>query len=299
MDGHSLILGVFWSAVLVLSGSLLVEKFLPLLSISKLEWIYQVRPTGQVKFNAREPIAQIVAFSLFGMVLGAAHGQMWLWLIISCLVRLATGLAKKRSLPSLLTAGEKKILSAASLSVLDSGLVADATTITHLRWKEQAPTANYLVLAGRRFFRRPHIALMMLVIISFTFSFSGIFGAYSASIFLLLWSVVGADVARCADFSKLHAPGHYKAVVLLFHAVPAIGIVLLITDPAHVLVHSLLIVVSVVWAGIARSRPRRVDQITYIDSGIAGPVSPEIIRFYLAGLPPALFASLLLLYFSV
>lgn len=293
-NDYSPISSFVWNLIFIIGLSTLVEKFLPLLSISKLEWIYHVRPLGQLSFGRFSPILQLSVFALFGLLVGAANGHFWIWLMISLLARLVTGLFKRKSIPNLLSAGRRKILSEASLNVLDSALVADSTTVAHLKWIDRPPTGNYLILTFRRFLRRPHIALTMLVVISFTFSFSNVFGNFTPCLFFLLWSILGADVARCADFSKLKGPNHLKVVTLIVHGLFALAIMLIITGTIQMLPYGILILPSILWTGIVRSRARRVDQITYIDSGVIGPISPEIIKFYLSGLLPTVVVSIII-----
>lgn len=288
------------SGLIFLTGSaLLLEKFIPLNAISRLDWIYYIRPSKKVNSNLMPHLLQLVAFSFLGLLVGAANNSIWLFLIFSPLFRLIIGVSKKRSIPNLLTAGKKKLLTEASIHVLDSSLIANVMATTHLKWKEWKPTSNYLLITLRRFYRRPYIALAMLVAISFAYSFSDIFEIYTLPSFIILWSLIGVDIARCADFSKLGAPSHYRIIALLFHSGLAIAIIFLTIAPQKILLSILLIIFCILWTGIMRSRPRVVDQITFIDSGIVGPVSPELIRFYLCGLIPNFLACMILVFYAV
>lgn len=91
-------------------------------------------------------------------------------------------------------------------------------------------------------------------------------------------------LARCADFKKLYPGSLYQLMLLAVYAICVVAVSVPMFNISQPAVAYLLLVPALVHCGLTRSRERVVDQLDFVETGIAGAVSPELLRFYLSGL---------------
>lgn len=272
--------------IFLFTAALLAEKFFALKSLPYTDWLYKVRPSGTLTFPLRTIIVQLGIFTLLGAIIGAATGSIILYALLGLLCRAGVGLLKKTTIPTLLNAGTKNLLSYAALMVLDSTTVNQGITAAHLTWRDQTPTSNYLLISLRRLFRQRHLLLSMLVILSLTIALSQALMPQAAVLFFFLWNTLSGNIASLGDFTQLGAPETTKYPILVIYALLGAVHLVIVTHPGSILIAGLLVMISTLWAGIIRSRSRQVTKVTFIDSGFGVIFSPELFRYYLAGLFP-------------
>ena len=115
-------------------------------------------------------------------------------------------------------------------------------------------------------------------------------------VFLLAWSILGAGVARCAQFGMWGSPETARVlwVVVAGHALVAALILWVIwraVNPAALVAT----VATVVYVGVVRSRPRAATSAEVVDSGLGAMVSPDLIGYYGKGLVVALVGAVITL----
>lgn len=125
---------------------------------------------------------------------------------LAVVLRLALSMARSRGIPAMLRAGRVNLLSRSALVVGDSELSSHVVTESQLAWKRRPPSANYLLLCLRRLLRRPHLLLTLAALLLSAWVTMPTLEPYTVYMFLLVWALLGAEVARCADFSRVRGP---------------------------------------------------------------------------------------------
>lgn len=276
--------------------TVVLERFLPFKAISPDDWEYRVRPSSFFHLNSRSILGQLVACAAIGLVIGASNGHIILYPFLAILLRAGPLLVRNKDIPKLLASGKTKLITHVSGWILDSELINSAIVDSQMRWIAFHPTSNYFKLVFRRLVRQSHLIVLGSFIILLSWSLMGTLPAYSLIFFMLSWSVLGGLVARCGDFSKLGGSRRPKYVVLILHSAIASVFIISVAPLSKVLLAFALTGPSVFIAGLLRSGNRNVEQLTFIETGIVGAISPELIGYYCEGIFAPFLASLILVF---
>lgn len=254
-----------------------VEKLMPLLALSELNWVYKQRPHGLLSGFDRDTLLQIALTSGFGLLVGACVGQP-LFVIPALAIRGAFAFRRPRSLASLLEAGRTRTVGLGSVHVQDNELVSAALASTWISWR--ARMRGPLLL--RRYLRRSYLPLLAILHCATAVATTNVLGPVAILVFLLSWTVLGAGVYRCADVRRLRARRLGELLVVALHAL--VGALFCVTLWQIPLVYAPLMVAAVAWGSYQRGRPRRVTRLSFADNGMGISVSPELIDYYCCGL---------------
>lgn len=274
--------------------AVLLEQFLPIKAIAPVDWVYKIRPARKIQLNVRDIVIQLFICAVLGLVVGAANNHLVLYPLISMLIRAASLFLGKATIPRLLNAGRAKITTYASGVILDSEIIHNAITSTHLRWCKFSPTSNYSVLILRRILRQPYLILFGAEIMLLCWSLAKALPMHSFVLYMVSWAILGGVLVQCADFSKLGGSTHPKYILLFLHGAVAVVIASFVLQFSNLPMVFVLAVSSIMWCGIARSKERTVKQLSFVETGIFGAISPELLRFYLAGLFPPIIAAFII-----
>ncbi|WP_426726780.1 hypothetical protein ACEN17_10110 [Corynebacterium rouxii] len=264
--------------------AILAEQFFPIKSISYREWNFRIRSSGTFRFSKKELLTQLGFFLVVGLLLGAINNNLIFLTLFSIISRISMGfIENKVKIPKLLYNGRKRLLSEASFQILDSDMVAKGVTSAHLIWFRFRPTSSLSLLFLRRIARQPYILIFTAEIYFLTLSLKFSSPQYSVILFFLLWSIASGIIGRMASFGFVKVNYCFKYFVLTVWSF--LGMVIFpFMDSVPLFLSAILITVSTVWSGTRRSRPRKVERVTFVDTGFIGVVSPELLYFYLSGM---------------
>ena len=268
---------------------MLADWFFPLVNATLEDWQYKVRAGGKLRWFGALQFIQLLVCGFLGASVGAAQGFWWQGLLLALILRVALHAIHRRDIPTYLRGVMRNVLARASFSILDANLVSELLASSHLRMRANSATANFWVLMWRRFWRRPYIPVAFVSAIAISMATADVFGDYGIFVFFMVWSMLGTALMRCADFSKLGLVFRERFVVLGVHALLGALLLIALFPFGQPLVAAALFIPAILWAGIKRSQSRVVEKITFVDSGIGGLVSPEILEYYSGGLKQAAF----------
>ena len=264
--------------VAIMLCAVLLEKFLPLRHIAPTDWIYRSHPSHRAKISILHILAQTALMAFVGATIGAAHGKLVLFSSFAAGARLLPLLFKRLDIPHLLKAGRALNISKGAVVLLDSQLLSFALTEVHLRWRRHEPSSHYGKLIARRILRQPHLLLTMFATMTFSYSLMEVLPELATAFFLFTWAVLGASMARCADFSQLSGSELPKHLTLATHTCLGCAFIIAAARPLHIMIFIALAAPSVYWCGLIRSKNREVSQVSMMETGAIGSVSPR--RFF-------------------
>lgn len=267
----------------------LADWFFPLVNATLEDWQYKVRAGGKLRWFGALQFIQLLVCCFLGAAVGAAQGYWWQGMLLALILRVALHAIHPRDIPTYLGGVTRNVLARASFYILDANLVSELLASSHLKMRAKSATANFWTLMWRRFWRRPYIPVAFVSAIAISMATADVFGDYGVFIFFVMWSMLGTALMRCADFSKLGVFFPERFVVLGVHALLGALLLVALFPFGQPFVAGALFVPAILWAGMKRSQSRVVEKITFVESGIGGLVSPEIVQYYSEGLKLAAF----------
>lgn len=274
----------------VLLTNVLAEQLLPLRALSQHRWVYHAKLTRTMSGIDHYSLLQLGVVTVGAAAIGIALNFWWQLGTIAAVSRILFGMRNWR-LAELLTAGRTRDVGLGGISIQDSELVSNAIAATVITqtpkwWRKQTPTANYLLLAFRRLYRRFYLPLIALAILLYTIALAAGMPQLSCFGFLLGWGIVGAGIARAASFGALTTTAAHRVrrLFIALHTLLAVGILLALWQPHGLLPAIICAAISVGWIATARSKPRTVTNFVVMDSGFGFSISPDVASYYLAGL---------------
>lgn len=269
------------------------ERLLPLRGMSGADWVHKFRPRGRHQIVDKQSLIQIGGIAVAGYALGLVVGWPWGIAALALAARIVCA-AGPRRLPELLRGGVSRALGDATWGIQDSELNSDVFASSWGTWRmRRAPetavgrkriVASPATLFLLRVSRRGYLLLIAVIIVGVGVATARVGGPGGVAAFLIAWSILGAALYRCADFSRLGVSTATRWVVLVGHGCVAAGLVMSIWTVAQPAIAVPLIVAGIVGVGRIRGAPRRVDDFTIIDTGVGVTVPPGLLGYYLSGL---------------
>ncbi|MGO1950099.1 MAG: hypothetical protein ACTH1D_10720 [Mycobacteriaceae bacterium] len=258
-------------AVLILVD--IAERMMPLRSVERDRWEWDLRPRGQFPGIDRSGWLQILGFGIIGAGVGAA-------------VRILAGLARPRYLTKVLSNGTTRTMMAASPMIFDSENSANIYAATWLRGRSvrsrplRGPVLPSLMV--RRVLRRGYIPRLFLVAALLAVAVVPLTGMWGRVTLILLWAVLASAVWRA---TRLGVPGEgiWRATVLGAVALAGAAVQWLPGAPADPLWTVLGTVLAVVHCAWARGRHRVNDDFSIVDTGIGIALPPGMLPYWCAG----------------
>ncbi|MHA2789222.1 hypothetical protein ACXZ66_08780 [Corynebacterium sp. S7] len=294
-DLHPLAAFILSLVGLTLVGAV-AEVFFPLKSYSSTDWLYKYRPRGKGSSFSAFSLFQLLAFASAGAFLGAATGYPIAGAATGLTIR-SIGLLRRNNLPSLLKAGRLTAINSSLWAIPDSELIANALASTWPTWKHWAPSSNVYVLVLRRLYRRSYIVLLMVSTTLIGIGLVGALGWIAQLGYIITWSFLSSSIVRLSSFAEFQVCDAPRYYALAIHSI--IGFVALWIMGATSSWVGLCAIISIVCTGLSRSQPKRVTHFSTIETGVIGPVSPEIVGYYLRGLGPMIAASIVIVFINL
>ncbi|WP_297005210.1 hypothetical protein [uncultured Corynebacterium sp.] len=252
----------------------IAERMMPLRSVSRDRWEWDLRPGGRFPAVDRAGWTQIAVFTVFGAGIGG-------------LLRYIVGVRKPRRLPVVLAGGTTRTMTAVSPTVFDSESAADIYAATWLKdapvrsVRRAAPVLPMLML--RRVLRRGYVPLLFLVVALLAAAVVPYTGIVGRVLLALAWSVLASAVWRA---TRLGVPGEWRWRSVILAVVSLAGAVVLWLPgvPAHPVQATMWVLAAVVWCALVRGRPRENTNFLSVDVGMGAPVPLGMLRYWMSGL---------------
>ena len=276
------------AVVATLSLTWTAEKLIPLRGMSQAEWMHRFRPRGRHPVVDKLAVMQIGGALSAGFALGLVVGSPRTIAVMAVISRIGFALGR-RDLPALLRGGKSRELGDATRGIQDSELVSDVFASSWGDWavrgegRPSTVSARPVVLFFRRLARRQYVSVIAVIIVAVTVAIARV-GASATAAFLVAWSILGAGLYRCADFSRLGVSTPIRWLVLVVHGAVAATIVWGLWGMTQPAMAFALIVAGVVYVGRVRGVPRGVDNFAVVDTGVGVTMPPGILAYYLSGL---------------
>lgn len=252
----------------------IAERMMPLRSVSRDRWEWDLRPAGRFPGIDRAGWAQVAVFTVCGAGIGGV-------------LRYLLGARRPRRLPVVLGSGTTRTMTAVSPTVFDSESAADIYAAT---WLKDAPVISARrrrpslpVLMVRRVLRRGYIPLFFLVVTLFAVAVVPYAGTVGRVLLVLAWSVLASAVWRA---TRLDVPGEWRwrSVILAVVALAGVVVMWLPGAPAQPVATALWTLVAVVWCALVRGRPRENINFLSVDAGLGAPVPLGMLFYWMSGL---------------
>lgn len=252
----------------------IAERMMPLRSVSRDRWEWDLRPGGRFPRIDRAGWTQVAVFTVCGAGIGGV-------------LRYLVGARRPRRLPVVLGGGTTRTMTAVSPTVFDSESAADLYAAT---WLKDAPvrsgrrgTLTLPVLMLRRVLRRGYVPLLFVVVALAAVSvvpYTGIVGRVPV---VVAWSVLASAVWRA---TRLGVPGEWRwrSVILAVVALAGVSVMWLPGVPAHPVAVALWTLVAVAWCALVRGRPRENTNFLSVDMGLGAPVPLGMVFYWTSGL---------------
>lgn len=252
---------------------IIAERMMPLRSIGRDRWEWDLRPAGRFPGIDRAGWIQVVVFTVAGAGVGGV-------------LRYLAGVRKPRRLSTVLGGGVTRSMTAASSTVFDSESAADIYAATWLRDAPvraralRGPTAPALMV--RRVLRRGYIPALFLVTVLLTVAVVPYTGVAGRTVAVLVWAVLASAVWRA---TRLGIPGQWRwrAVVLGAAALVGAAVQWLPGAPEHPLQTVAATGLAVLWCALVRGRPRTNGSFTSVEIGLGAPVPVGMLTYWLSG----------------
>ncbi|QGU01071.1 hypothetical protein CKALI_00850 [Corynebacterium kalinowskii] len=271
--------------IAVVAFTWLMEKLMPIRALSELRWVYRERPRQRRRSLDADSVTQLIANALFGSIVGAALGHAMVGAVGAVALRAFLGALKPARLSQLLSAGRTRLIGLSSLHVQDNELASDALTGMWM----SSPRAFARPLALRRLQRRSYLLVIALIQCANALATANSAGIGAFIVFSLTWTILGAGVYRCGDLRKLTPtpwPGYFMAAG---HALVGMAFMAYVWPMPWTALA--MMAVAIGFGSYQRGQPRRVVSLTYVDNGMGMSAPPELVYYYLKGLPLVVMAA--------
>lgn len=252
---------------------IIAERMMPLRSVSRDRWEWDLRPAGRFPRIDRAGWTQVAVFTVCGAGIGGV-------------LRYLVGARKPRRLPVVLGSGTTRTITAVSPTVFDSESAADIYAAT---WLKDAPVISARrgrpslpVLMVRRVLRRGYIPMLFLVVTLLAVAVVPYAGTVGRVLLVLSWAVLTSAVWRA---TRLGVPGEWRwrSVILAVVALVGVAVMWLPGAPAHPVATALWTLVAVVWCALVRGKPRVNTNFLSVDMGLGAPVPLGMVFYWMSG----------------
>ena len=251
----------------------IAERMMPLRSVSRDRWEWDLRPAGRFPRIDRAGWTQIAVFTVCGAGIGGV-------------LRYLVGVRRLRRLPVVLGSGTTRTMTAVSPTVFDSESAADIYAAT---WLKDAPVISSRrgrqrlpALMVRRVMRSGYIPLLHLVVALLAVAVVPYGGVVGHALLVLAWSVLASAVWRA---TRLGVPGEWRwrSVFLVVVALAGGAVLWLPGTPTYPVAAALWSLVAVVWCALVRGKPRVNANFLSVDTGLGAPLPVGMLFYWLSG----------------
>lgn len=248
------------------------ERLFPLRSVSPDAWQWKYRPFRRFPGFTRSSWFQLFIFSVFGLIIGG-------------IVRLFFGLRLTRSLPEVLRNGvAHNVISGSALS-FDSEFSSEILAAVWLRKvaarRTSWGTLSIPTIMLRRLARRGYIFLTTLSLLLFMIALSPLHSPYIFLTSCIAWGILTSTVYRATSLG-IYADKYWRLAYTCTFGLTGTILQIAILGSTQPIVSAALCFVAILYIGFRRGRPRKVNDFTVYDTGIAS-FPLEMFSYFLSG----------------